>query len=58
MVFVFSMLTLLLLYGQETTTTKNRTRHLIKTTAEKIKKYGEIRITIIRNNTKASVGIP
>jgi hypothetical protein len=25
---------------------------------EKIKNYGDIRITIIRNNTKASVGIP
>jgi predicted PurR-regulated permease PerM len=36
MVFVFSMITLLPIYGQETTTTSSIT-DLIKTTAEKIK---------------------
>ena len=36
-VFVFSMITLLPVYGQELTTTTNSITDLIKTTAEKIK---------------------
>ena len=36
-VFVFSIITLLPIYGQETTTTTNSITDLIKTTAEKIK---------------------
>jgi hypothetical protein len=37
LVFVFSMITLLPIYGQETTTTTSSITDLIKTTAEKIK---------------------
>lgn len=36
-IFVFSMITLLPVYGQEKTTTPNNITDLIKTTAEKIK---------------------
>jgi predicted PurR-regulated permease PerM len=36
-IFVFSMITLLSVYGQETTTTSSSITDLIKTTAEKIK---------------------
>ena len=37
---------------------KNKCIPLSDKDYEKIKNYGEIRITIIRNNTKASFGIP
>lgn len=37
MIFVFSMITILPVYGQETTSTTNSITDLIKTTAEKIK---------------------
>jgi hypothetical protein len=37
---------------------KNKCIPLSDKEYEKIKNYGDIRITIIRNNTKASVGIP
>jgi hypothetical protein len=37
---------------------KNKCIPLSDKDYEKIKNYGDIRITIIRNNTKASVGIP
>ena len=46
MVFVFSMITLLPIYGQETTTTSSIT-DLIKTTAEKIKNMA----SEVANNT-------
>ena len=47
MVFVFSMITILPVYGQETTTTTNSITDLIKTTAEKIKNMA----SEVANNT-------
>ncbi len=47
MVFVFSMITLLPIYGQETTTTTSSITDLIKTTAEKIKNMA----SEVANNT-------
>ena len=47
MVFVFSMITILPVYGQETTMTTNSITDLIKTTAEKIKNMA----SEVANNT-------
>jgi hypothetical protein len=47
LVFVFSMITLLPIYGQETTTTTSSITDLIKTTAEKIKNMA----SEVANNT-------
>ncbi|HJU60022.1 MAG TPA: hypothetical protein VJ583_09740 [Nitrososphaeraceae archaeon] len=46
-VFVFSIITILPVYGQETTTTTNSITGLIKTTAEKIKNMA----SEVANNT-------
>ena len=51
MVFVFSMITILPVYGQETTTTTNSITDLIKTTAEKIKNMA----SEVANNTSGII---
>ena len=37
---------------------KNKCIHLSDKDYDKIKDYGDVRITIIRNNTKVPLGIP
>ncbi len=51
MVFVFSMITILPVYGQETTMTTNSITDLIKTTAEKIKNMA----SEVANNTSGII---
>lgn len=51
MVFVFSMITILPVYGQETTTTTNSITDLIKPTAEKIKNMA----SEVANNTSGII---
>jgi alpha-mannosidase len=46
------------IFMNTTDISKNKCIPLSDKDYEKIKNYGDIRITIIRNNTKAPLGIP